>query len=126
MRESLRSFFADLEAPDRNLVVLNRSSPDPVFGLLTSLLDGQPVSVSDVDMPDDPDSDVVALVEDGEVIARSTLDDLLESVLLINSDLYKTGAIDLDDVVLPTCFAGLMRFHSAFAGTPNRTKRSCC
>ncbi|TKX56711.1 histidine kinase [Halorubrum sp. SS7] len=98
MAESLRSFFDEIEAPDRHLVLLNRSSPDPVRNLLDSLLDGQPVSVSEVEADSAADDDVVALVEEGSVVARSTLDELLESVLLINSDLYKTGAIELDEV----------------------------
>ncbi|VTT87373.1 unknown [Halorubrum sp. DM2] len=106
MAESLRSFFDELESPDRHLVLLNRSSPDPVLGLLDSLLDGQSVSIGEA-ASDGAGDDVVALIEDGTVIARSSLDELLESVLLINSDLYKTGAIELDDVALPDVFRGL-------------------
>lgn len=94
MPDSLRDFFDEIEAPNRSLVVLNRSAPAPVRGLLDSLLDGRSVSISDADSSA-AEGDVVALVEDGEVIARSTLTDLLESVLLVNSDLYKTGAIEL-------------------------------
>lgn len=122
MDESLRSFFGDLEAPDRNLVVLNRSSPDPVRNLLDSLLDGQPVGISEVDADDTDDTDVVALVEDGDVIARSTLDELLESVLLINSDLYKTGAIDLDEVVLPDVLKRLEEVPFRVRGYPESDK----
>ena len=80
MPNSLRGFFDEIEAPDRSLVVLNRTSPDPVRGLLDSLLDKQAVSISDVDSPEE-ETDIVALVEDGEVLARSTITELLESVL---------------------------------------------
>ncbi|MFD1642591.1 DICT sensory domain-containing protein [Halohasta litorea] len=123
MTDSLRSFFDEIEAPDRNLVVLNRDSPDPVRNLLDSLLAGQPVSVSDVDTESAAaDRNIVALVEDGEVLARSTLDELLESVLLINSDLYKTGAIDLGDVVLPDVLRGLDEVPFRLRGYPASNK----
>ncbi|WP_281194678.1 DICT sensory domain-containing protein [Halorubrum sp. F4] len=121
MADSLRAFFGEIEAPDRSLVVLNRSSPDPVRNLLDSLLEGQPVSIRDAEVPDG-DGDVVALVENGEVLAQSTLDDLLESVLLINSDLYKTGAIDLGDVELPEVLRGLDEVPFRLRGYPQSNK----
>ncbi|MFC5277642.1 DICT sensory domain-containing protein [Halorubrum rubrum] len=119
--ESLRAFFEEIEAPDRSLVVLNRSSPDPVRGLLDSLLEGQPVSIRDVEVPDG-DADVVALIEGGEVLAQSTLDELLESVLLINSDLYKSGAIDLEEVELPDVLRGLDEVPFRVRGYPQSNK----
>ncbi|WP_066411840.1 DICT sensory domain-containing protein [Halorubrum aethiopicum] len=119
--ESLRAFFEEIEAPDRSLVVLNRSSPDPVRGLLDSLLEGQPVSIRNAEVPDG-DDDVVALIEDGEVLAQSTLDDLLESVLLINSDLYRTGAIDLGEVELPDVLRGLDEMPFRVRGYPESNK----
>ncbi|QUO47509.1 DICT sensory domain-containing protein [Halorubrum ruber] len=122
MAESLRSFFDELEASDRHLVLLNRSSPDPVRNLLDSLLDGQPVSVSEEESDSAADDDVVALVEDGSVVARSTLDELLESVLLINSDLYKSGGIELDEVALPAVFEGLDEVPFRVRGYPASNK----
>jgi hypothetical protein len=121
MNTSLRSFFDDLASPSRSLVVLNRSSPDPVRGLLDSLLDGQPMDVSEVESADEGD-DVVALVEDGEVIARSEMDELLESVLLINSDLYKSGAIGLENIALPDVLYGLEEVPFRVRGYPASNK----
>jgi hypothetical protein len=121
MAESLRSFFDELTAPSPTLVVVNRSSPDPVRNLLDSLLDGQPVSITETEVANETD-DVVALVEDGAVVARSTLDELLESVLLINSDLYKTGALDLGEVVLPDVLRGLDEVPFRLRGYPASNK----
>jgi len=124
MADSLRAFFDEIEAPDRNLVVLDRESPDPARNMLDSLLAGQSVSISDVDTGGaaDAESDIVALVEDDEILARSTLDELLESVLLINSDLYKTGAIDLGDVDLPDVLQGLDEVPFRLRGYPASNK----
>lgn len=121
MADSLRSFFDEIEAPDRHLVVLNHESPYPIRNLLDSMLDGQSVSISDIDAADE-DTDTVALVEDDEIIARSTLDTLMESVLLINSDLYKTGAIDLGEVVLPDVLQGLDEVPFRLRGYPESNK----
>jgi hypothetical protein len=85
------------------------------------MFDGQSVSISDLDTPGD-DIDIVALVEDGDILARSTLDELLQSVLLINSDLYKTGAIDLTDVALPAVLEGLDEIPFRLRGYPASNK----
>lgn len=121
MTDSLRGFFDEIDAPNRSLVVVNRSEPEPVRNLLDSLLEGQSVAISERDLPD-TDADIVLLVEDGEVIARSTLDELLDSVLLINSDLYKTGTIDLDEVELPDVLAGLDEVPFRLRGYPHSNK----
>ena len=121
MADSLRSFFDEIEAPDRHLVVLNQDSPYPIRNLLDSILDGQPVTISDVDDTVE-DADTVALVEGNEVIARSTLEDLMESVLLINSDLYKTGTIDLGEVELPDVLQGLDEVPFRLRGYPESNK----
>lgn len=124
MSDSLRGFFDDIESPDRNLVVLNRSSPEPVRNMLDSLLEGQSVSISDVEISGDntDETDMIALVEDDEILAKSTLDELIESVLLINSDLYKTGAIDLGEVVLPDVLKGLDEVPFRLRGYPESNK----
>lgn len=124
MVDSIRDFFAEIENPDRNLVVLDQSSPDPVRNMLNSLVENQPISLTDLDaaeidtISDDADTRVVALIENGEILARSTVDELLESILLINSDLYKTGAIDLGDVVLPDVLKGLDEVPFRVKGYP--------
>ncbi|QAU14491.1 histidine kinase (plasmid) [Halorubrum sp. BOL3-1] len=128
MTDSLRDFFDDTVDPDRNLVVLDRSSPEPVRNMLNSLVEGQPVSLTEIDSKEldstgeGAETDMVLLVENGHVLARSTLDELLESVLLINSDLYKTGAIDLGDVVLPDVLKGLDEVPFRVEGYPESHK----
>jgi len=62
------------------------------------------------------------LTEDGDIVARSTLTDLMESVLLINSDLYKTGAIELESVSLPDVLTGLEEVPFRLRGYPVSNK----
>lgn len=121
MVSSLRGFFDDVDHPDRTLVLINRSSPDAVRNLLGKLLEDQSVSITDLQRPDS-ETDIVALVEDNEVIAQSTLDELLESILMINSDLYKTGSRDLEEVSLPAVLERLDEIPFRVRGYPASNK----
>lgn len=121
MVDSLRGFFEKIKTPDRHLVVLNQEAEYPVRKLLDAMLDGQPVSIEDLDIGEE-ETDTVALFEDDDILARSTLDELLESVLLINSDLYKTGAIDLREITLPDVLQGLDEVPFRLRGYPASNK----
>jgi hypothetical protein len=61
-------------------------------------------------------------VERPAELPRVRANELLESVLLINSDLYKTGAIELDAVALPDVFAGLDEVPFRVRGYPASNK----
>jgi hypothetical protein len=81
-----------VDSPSRSLVVLNRSAPEPIQSMLEEAFVGQPVEVSERELPDE-DEDLVVLVEesghDAEVIATSPPEALQETILLVNSDLYR-------------------------------------
>ncbi|WP_058365204.1 DICT sensory domain-containing protein [Haloparvum sedimenti] len=121
MVDSLREFIDRANAPDRSLLLINRSSPDAVRNLLGDLLDTQPVAVEDVEMAGEGE-DLVALVEDGDIVARSPLSALMDSILLINSDLFKTGARKLTEIDLPDVFEGLDDFAFTVRGYPASNK----
>ncbi|MWV65215.1 histidine kinase [Halorubrum sp. JWXQ-INN 858] len=94
---TLRSFLDGVEAPERSLVLLNRSAPLPVKRLLERLFEGQPVEISESTVPDG-DEDLVLLVEDGTVIESATLEAFQNDILLVNSDLFVTGARGLEEI----------------------------
>jgi len=94
------------------MAVVNLSHPDPVDRMVEKLFERQPVDLVDVD-ESGFDEDTVLLLEDGEVVASSPLDALLDSILMVNSDLYTTGTVELEDVDLPEVIAELSEttFH---------------
>ena len=104
--EALSGVVRSTPAADRRLVVTNRTQPDPVRRLLETAFEGQVVAVDDVEVPEAAD-DVVLLVRDGELIASSPLRELMDSYLLVNSDQYRTGGIDVDRFDMPAVIAGL-------------------
>lgn len=118
---ALADFVSELGAPERSLVVINRRQPEPVQRMLADLFADQPVTVEDADVPNG-EPDVVALVDDGEVVATSPYADLMQSVLLVNSDLYVTGTRGLDEVELPDVLDGLDDTPFRLRGYPESNK----
>ncbi|MFB6092170.1 MAG: DICT sensory domain-containing protein [Haloquadratum sp.] len=114
---TLRRFLDAVDATDRTLVVLNRTAPDPVQRMLQGVFEEQPITVEEVDAPDEAD-DQVLLVEDGDVVARSPLSALQETILLINSDLFITGSKELEAVDLPAVLEELDDVQFFLRGYP--------
>lgn len=94
---TLRRFLDRIEHPERSLVVLNRSAPEPIQNMLERMFDGQPIDVEESQLPD-AETDRVMLVEGDTVVASSTLDAFADEILLVNSDLFMTGARALEEI----------------------------
>ena len=114
---TLKTFVDDLDADPLSLVVANRTAPRPLAEMVEDAFEDQPVDVDERALPD-RDEDVVALVRDGEVVATSPLDALADALLLVNSDLFRTGARDLPDVEVPDVLAGLDEVPFTLRGYP--------
>lgn len=108
---------------ERSLVVLDGEQPDPVTNQLAETFADQPVGVEERSLPDG-DGDVVALLEDGEVVATSPLSAVRDAILLVNSDVYTTGLRELETADLPDVVAGLDEVPFDLWGYPesNREK----
>lgn len=83
-----------------NVAVVNRTQPEPILRMVEKLFDNQPVSVSEGQREKYPD-DTVLLLKDGDVVEHSKLRDLSDSILMVNSDLYTTGSVGLEDFKIP-------------------------
>jgi hypothetical protein len=119
--ESLTEVIRTPPAANRRLVVTNRTQPAPIQRLLESSFEGQAVGVDEVEALGDAE-DVVLLVRDGEVVASSPLGELMDSYLLVNSDQYRTGGIDLDTFELPAVLTDLDETTFEVAGYPATSK----
>lgn len=113
----LERFLDRADAVDRSLAVVNRAAPQPVQRMLDGLFADQPVGVVEQSIPD-VDDDTVLLLEDGEVLATSSLQEIQESILLVNSDLYITGGVGFDSEALPAVIDGLADVHFRLRGYP--------
>jgi hypothetical protein len=109
----LGEFVPSEDRSEYEVAVLVGDLSDPYERMVGKLFDRQPVDVVDsVDIS--PDQDSVVLLEGGEVVAVSPLSALSDTILMVNSDLYTTGAIALDDIELPAVIEALSdtTFHA--------------
>lgn len=87
----------------------------PVRETLGRIFENQPVSITET--PADQSDDIV-VVRDGEVVAGSSTEEFLRSVLLINSDVYITGSRDLTETELPDMLKALEETPLRLRGYP--------
>jgi len=109
----LGQFVPTEDESEYKVAVLVSEGSDPYERMVGKLFDRQPVDVVDsVDIS--PEEDSVALIEGEQVVAVSPLSALSDTILMVNSDLYMTGAIDLDEVALPDVIEALSdtTFHA--------------
>lgn len=88
------------------IAVVNTSYPESVSRMLQKLFERQPTDVVEGKVPEE-ETDCVLLLRDGEVVATSPLEELTSTILLVNSDLYITGSVELGDIQLPDVIADL-------------------
>lgn len=88
----------------------------PVREVMDRLFENQPVSISEgsADQSDD-----LVVVRDGETIASSSIEELLRSVLLINSDVYISGSRSLEETELPDVLKALEETPLRLRGYPD-------
>lgn len=112
----LESFLDPEMDVTRSLAVVNRTSPRPVQRMLEGLFEEQPVAIDEADLPEGENT--VVLSDGEDVLATSPLEDVQESILLVNSDIYVTGARTLEDSELPDVLAGLDGVQFRMRGYP--------
>ncbi|MGB9956360.1 histidine kinase [Haloferax prahovense] len=121
----LDSFLGAIDAASQSLSVVNRSAPDPVQRMLETTFADQPVDVDELS-DDAHGDDVVVLTEQTpegqEVVATSPLEEVMNTVLLVNSDLYKTGQTKLDEFELPSVLTRLDDVPFSLRGYPESDK----
>lgn len=86
--------------------VVNPTASQPIKRMVTGLFEGMSIDLSPVDMGG-MDEDLFLLLNDGEVVESTPLTVLKETLLLVNSDLYRTGTVDFDDIEFPDVIMGL-------------------
>ncbi len=114
---TLEQFLDVPDAPQRSIGVLNRTEPEPFQRMIESLFSNQPISVSEYES-DESEQNTVALLEDGEVVATSSLSELQDAILMINSDLFITGTRKLEQTTVPAVLDGLTDTRFLLRGYP--------
>lgn len=122
--QSIESFPAFIDATTgrpATLLVVNRTEPAPFLNLLSSAFSRQPFHVVDRSIPGAISDEVLLLDADGFVVA-SSLPDLAQGFLLINSDRYRTSACDLEESFVPAVLWELTDIAFDLRGYPASNK----
>jgi len=119
---SLRRLVDEYEGAERGLVLANRSQPEQLQSMLAGMFAEQPVSVDEAAVEGIPENTVLLLDKTGNVLARSPLDAVSESLLFTNSAAFVTGSIDLGEVALPEVITGLEGVKFQLRGYPRSHK----
>jgi hypothetical protein len=114
---SLDRFLSVPETPARRLVVANRTQPEPFQRMVEDLFAKQRVGVEERTDKEYPENTVL-LLEDGDVIAQSSLDALRDAILMVNSDLYVTGTRELEETTVPAVIDELTDVRFSLRGYP--------
>jgi len=104
---SLAEIIGEHESHRKTLTVRNQDAPEPIERMLRRMVEAPDVEVRDGDPEEEPGNVLVLEGEHGPKFAVSTLEDVAESVLLVNADLYITGTRSVDEVDTPEVIAGL-------------------
>lgn len=113
----LEQFLDVPDAPERSLVMVNRTEPEPFQRMLEKLFAEQRIEVGE-EKRDEFEDNTVVLVEEGSVVATSPLSELQNAILMVNSDLYKTGTRKLDATETPAVIDGLTDHPFTLRGYP--------
>lgn len=121
MADSLEAFLTEPDVPERTLAVVDPGQPEPIRDLFVDAFGSLGIDLSAGDIGVDADESVV-LLEDGEVVATSSVESLREAVLLVNSDLYTTGLTGIEGREAPAVLTELDGAVYTLRGFPASTK----
>jgi len=106
MVDHITEFIDDEPDANWSLAVVNRTRPRPVQEMVESLFADQPVHVESEDV-DECAENAVILLRNDDVVATSSLRELEDSILFVNSDLYSTGSRSLGEIDVPDVISKL-------------------
>lgn len=116
----LAEFVRDHDQRRATLTVVNRDEAAPVYEMLADLFADQSIDVHETETLEVGPSDAVVLErEDGDAaFAVSSLLDLRDTVLTVNSDIYTTGLRGLEEVDTPEVLTRLDEIPFSVTGFP--------
>jgi hypothetical protein len=114
---SLESFIQEHSPSKLSAQVVNPTQPDPIQKMAKELFGGMSVDVSEAKHSDE-DDDMFVLLDDGTIVASTPMSRIRETLLMVNTDLYRTGHKSLEDVTVPEILRELSETVFSLAGYP--------
>lgn len=118
---SLVEMVQSVDGAPATLSVVNRESNPIVRDMLEALFEGQPVEIEEREDPAVDGGDLL-LYETDDGPAVSSLPEVRDSLLTVNSDLYVTGTRSLDEIETPEVVASMDELKFSVRGYPDTSK----
>jgi len=121
--ESL-SAFVDRKDPSKwSVQLINRTGPEPMRNMIESLFGSLDMEVQETEIGGLAD-DLLLVLRDSEVVASSPLESIKNTLVMVNSDLYTTGAKSIDEISIPDAVQTLSDAVFTLTGYPeNNTEK---
>jgi len=120
---ALADLIDEVDTSEKTLLLMNLTDTAraPQVSLLDQVFEAETVSIAERQLPEGQQN-LVCLVDDGEVIATSSWDELKEAFLLINTDRYRTGTKQIETGSFPDVLTGLDEIEFTVRGYPASNK----
>jgi hypothetical protein len=103
----ISAYIDAVDDREKTVTVLNRESVDPLYRMLVDMFDSESITVSESSDPEAPGDVVLVKDEQTGSLAVSRMDEVSDTLLLVNSDLYVTGTVPVEEVETPEVVAHL-------------------
>lgn len=105
---TLAEIIEDHRSSGKRLTIANRDEPEPIVRMLKRMVAASDVEIVEADPVEAVPGNIVILEgEDEPKLAISTIEEVGNSVLMVNSDLYVTGTRPIEAVDTPDVISGL-------------------
>jgi hypothetical protein len=121
MVASFGTLLSSGSVPNRTIAIVEEEHPEPVLELFENAFGSLDLDITETDIEADTE-DAVVLLEDGNVVATSSMESLRESLLLVNADLYRTGLSGIEKYHAPEILTELDDAVYTLRGFPESTK----
>lgn len=114
---NLRDYIEEFDCNSQfEMAVVGPNIPDSIYRMIEKTFDRSEIEVYESSI--EGVRNQLALFKDNEVIATSPLQEISDSLLMVNSYAYKTGTIGIDDVKAPDVIKRLENIRFSVRGPP--------
>lgn len=120
--DSVQEFIKQFPTDKYQMAVANKTRPQPVLNLFENTFEPNVDTNIDLDADFDDEDIVVVLDEDETIVSTSPLEQIEKSILFVNSDLYRTGSVNLEELDVPSVLESLTETEFIVSGYPESNK----
>ena len=98
--DSLSTFVDRKDSSEWTVQLINPTGPEPIRNMAEGLFGSLNADLSETEIEGIED-DQLLVIQDGNVVASSPLNNVENTLLMVNSDLYTTGTKSLNEISIP-------------------------